>query len=160
MYHHNAHPGMCATKHIMTAYFVWKGVGKDVTAMCSDCQQCQSGKVHKQPAAPLHAIPVPACRFSHVHVALVGLLPTSSEGHVYLLTNIDRSTGWVEAVPLRNMEANTCTDFFIANWVANCVVPATFIATPLLGMNFLTIIGLSIIPAKQQVLHVHARHIL
>jgi hypothetical protein len=65
-----AHPGVRATKHTVTAHFVWKGVGKDVTAMCCDCQQCQSGKVHKQPAAPLHAIPVPACRFSHVHVSV------------------------------------------------------------------------------------------
>jgi hypothetical protein len=135
-------------------------MGKDVTAMCCDCQQCQSGQIYKQPAAPLHAIPVPACRFSHVHVDLVGPLPASSEGHVYLLTAIDRSTRWVEGVPLRNMEANTCTDAFIVNWVACFVVPATFVATPLLGMNFLTMIGLSIIPAKQQVLNAHARHTL
>jgi hypothetical protein len=39
---------------------VWKGVGRDVAAMFQDCQQCQKGKVHKQPAIPLHAIPVPA----------------------------------------------------------------------------------------------------
>jgi hypothetical protein len=82
-----------------------------------------------------------------VHVDMVGPLTASSKGHVYLLTAIDRSTGWVEAVPLRN-------------WVARFVVPATFVATPLLGMNFLTMIGLSIIPAKQQVLHAHARDTL
>ncbi len=28
---------------------------------------------------------------------------------MYLLPAIDRSTRWVEAVPLRNMEASTCT---------------------------------------------------
>jgi len=44
---------------------------------------------------------------------------------VYLLTIIDRSTRWVEAVPLRNMEASTCTDAFIANWVARFGVPGT-----------------------------------
>jgi hypothetical protein len=74
-----------------------------------------------------------------VHVDLVGPLTASSEGHLYLLTATDRSTRWVEAVPLRNMEAKTCTDAFIAKWVARFVVPAIFIATPLLGLNFLTI---------------------
>jgi transposase InsO family protein len=93
--------------------------------MCQDCQWCQRGKIHKQPAAPLHAIPVPALKFSHVHVGLVGPLPASSDGHVYLLTIIDRSTRWMEAVPLCNMEASTCTDALITNWVANFGMQAT-----------------------------------
>jgi hypothetical protein len=80
---------------------------------------CQRGKDHKQPAAPLHANPVPARRFSHmVHVDRVVPLTASSEGHVYLLTAIDRPTRRVEALPLRNIEASMCTDAFIANWVA------------------------------------------
>jgi hypothetical protein len=123
--HNVAHPGIRATKRMVTARFVWKGVGRDVAAMCRECQQCQRGKVHKQPAAPLQAIPVPARKFSHVHVDLVGPLPASSDGHVYLLTIIDRSTRWFEAVPLRNMEASTCVDAFIANWVARFGLPET-----------------------------------
>jgi hypothetical protein len=93
--------------------------------MCQDCQQCQHGKLHKQPAAPLHAIPVPASRFFHVHLDLVGPLPASSDGQVYLLTTIDRLTRWVKAVPLRNMEASMSRDAFIANWVACFDVLAT-----------------------------------
>jgi hypothetical protein len=70
--HDVAHPGIRATRRMLSARFVWKGVGKDVAAMCRACQQCQRGKVHKQPAAPVQAIPVPARKFSHVHVDLVG----------------------------------------------------------------------------------------
>jgi hypothetical protein len=44
---------------------------------------------------------------------------------MYLLTAIDRSTRWVKAVPMRNMEASRCTDAFIANWVALVGVPST-----------------------------------
>jgi transposase InsO family protein len=123
--HNVAHPGIRATKRMLTARFVWKGVGKDVAAMYRACQQCQRGKVHKQPAAPVQAIPVPARKFSHMHVDLVGPLPASSEGHVYLLTIIDRSTRWFEAVPLRNMEASMCVDAFISSWVARFGVPET-----------------------------------
>ncbi len=47
----------------------------------------------------LHSTP------SQVHVDLVGLLPASSESHMYHLTTIERSTRWVEAISLRNMEA-------------------------------------------------------
>jgi hypothetical protein len=44
-------------------------------------------------------------------------LPASLDGHVYLLTAIDKSTRWLKAVPLLNKEASTCTDAFLASWV-------------------------------------------
>ncbi len=44
---------------------------------------------------------------------------------MYLLTIIDRSTRWFEAVPLKNMEASTCVDAFISSWVARFGVPGT-----------------------------------
>jgi hypothetical protein len=47
--HSVAHPGICATKLMVSACFVWKGVGKDVAAMCGECQQCQ-GKGTQKPA--------------------------------------------------------------------------------------------------------------
>jgi hypothetical protein len=87
---------------------------KYVAAMCGDCQQCQRGKDHKQQAAPIHPILVAANRFSQVHMDLGGPPPASLEGQVYLLTAIDRSTKWVEAVPLHNMEAIRYTDTVLA----------------------------------------------
>jgi hypothetical protein len=119
------HPGIRASRCMISARFVWHGLSRDVGAWCRDCQTCQRGKVTKQPSAPLQEIPVPARHFSHVHVDLVGPLPPSEEGHVYLLTVIDRSTRWVEAMPLKNMEAATCVENFVAGWVARFGVPAS-----------------------------------
>ncbi len=53
-----------------------KRVSRDVAAMCRDCQQYQRGKVHKQPPGPLHGIPFPAHRFSHMHVDIVPSMAT------------------------------------------------------------------------------------
>jgi hypothetical protein len=42
---------------------------------------------------------------------------------VYLLTCVDRSTRWLEAVPLKSMDAATCCDAFIATWISRFGVP-------------------------------------
>jgi transposase InsO family protein len=123
--HGLAHPRIRATRRLVSARFVWHGLARDVGAWCRDCQTCQRGKVTKQPAAPLHSFPTATRHFLHVHVDLVGPLPTSAEGYVYLLTVIDRATRWFEAVPLKNMEADTVAEQFVTCWVARFGVPAT-----------------------------------
>jgi hypothetical protein len=50
-------------------------------------------------------VAVPAQRFSHIHVDLVGPLP-ASEGATYVFTVIDRNTRWFEALPLSDISAN------------------------------------------------------
>jgi Integrase core domain len=69
-------------------------------------------------------IAVPLLRFSHLHIDLVGPLPTSAEGYSHLFTIIDRSTRWCEAVPLRSTTANDCAAALISGWVARFSVLA------------------------------------
>ena len=122
--HSLAHPGIRASQRLISARWVWKGSAADVARWCRDCQQCQRGKVTKQPAAAVQPIAVPERRFSHLHVDLVGPLPTSQDGYRYLLTAIDRSTRWLEAVPLKDMETASCTEALAAQWIARFGVPA------------------------------------
>jgi hypothetical protein len=93
-------------------------MNSDVASWVRDCQQCCRGKVTGQPAALVKPIHVPGKRFSHLHVDLVGPLPVAEDGSTYIFTMVDRSTRWLEAVPLRNMEAKTCVEAFINTWVA------------------------------------------
>ena len=73
----------------------------------------------------MDAIPVPLRKFSHVHVDLVGPWTWSAEGHTHLLTVVDRSTRWTEAIPLQSTTAQVVADSFVANWVARFGVPTT-----------------------------------
>ncbi len=123
--HSLAHPGIRATRRLLTSRFVWKGAARDVNRWCRECTACNRGKTTKQHKSTASPIAIPACRFSHVHVDLVGPLPQSAAGHCYLFTMIDRSTRWMEATPIKNMEASTCADAFIADWVSRFGVPAT-----------------------------------
>jgi transposase InsO family protein len=122
--HNLAHPGIRATKRLLARRVVWRGMAAAVAGWCRDCQFCQRAKVTAQPAAAVRPIPVPSTRFSHVHVDIVGPLPVSQHGFNHILTVIDRSTRWLEAVPLRGVEAATCADAFIEGWISRFGVPA------------------------------------
>jgi hypothetical protein len=122
--HGLAHPGW-ATRRLISFRFVWRGLAADINRWCRDCQNCSRGKVTRQPAAAPVAIEIAARFFIYVLVDLVGLLQVSAVGFNYVSTMIDRSTRWVEAVPLRNMEASTCAEALIAGWASRYGVPAT-----------------------------------
>jgi hypothetical protein len=122
--HNVAHPGTRATRRLLAARFVWPGMNADIGAWCRDCQACQRGKVTKQPAAPLQPIPIPGRRFSHIHLDLVGPLPASREGHTHILTIIDRTMRWLEAIPLQSTSARACVDALVEGWIARFGVPA------------------------------------
>ncbi len=49
-----------------------------------------------------------------VHADILGLLPTSSEGYSCLLTLMDRTARWLEAVPVKKVEAASCTYIFLS----------------------------------------------
>jgi transposase InsO family protein len=91
--------------------------------MCRACIDCGRGKVHSQHAAAAQPIEVPARQFSHIHVDLVGPLPVSKTGALYLLTIIDRSTRWFEAVPMAAVAAADCASALFVQWISRYGVP-------------------------------------
>lgn len=121
--HDLAHPGIRATRRMISSRWVWKSMAADISSWCRDCQACQRAKVTFQPTAPLQPIAVPHRRFSHIHVDLVGPLP-SSQGATHLLTVIDRTSRWLEALPLTSTTATAVADALIAGWISRFGVPA------------------------------------
>jgi hypothetical protein len=83
-----------------------------------DCQQCQKAKVTTNLAVPQLHIANPTQWFSHLHVDLVGPLPTSASGHTHLIMILDRSTRWAEAIPLKSTLAESCSAAMIVGWFA------------------------------------------
>ncbi len=47
----------------------------------------------------------------------------SAGGFKYLFTMVDRSSRWLEAVPLKSMAAEDCVDVLISEWVARFGMP-------------------------------------
>ena len=89
---------------------------------CS-CLRCQQSKIQTHACSSDPSIPVPTRRFSHVHIDIVGPLP-SSQGYSYLLTMMDRTTSWPELATLSSISAESCVCAFLATWVSRFGVPA------------------------------------
>ncbi|KAJ8386197.1 hypothetical protein AAFF_G00176210 [Aldrovandia affinis] len=66
---------------------------------------------------------VPERRFDHVNVDIVGPLPPSC-GFTYLLTMVDRTTRWPEAVPLASTTTADVAWAFIDTWVSRFGTPS------------------------------------
>ncbi|XP_042884938.1 protein NYNRIN-like [Penaeus japonicus] len=66
--------------------------------------------------------PSPSRRFQHIHLDIVGPLPTD-QSFPYVLTKIDLFTRWPKAVPLRDVTANSVAKAFISTRVCRFGAP-------------------------------------
>ena len=125
--HNLSHPGIKASQILISSRFVWPKLKIDVRNFARTCIACQKNKIIRHNSSPFQKLPNPGERFAHVHVDIVGPL-TVSCGFSYLLTVIDRYTRHFEAIPLREISAQTCADHFMLHWVSRFGCPQ-FITT-------------------------------
>ncbi|KFD62072.1 hypothetical protein M514_25791 [Trichuris suis] len=121
--HSLSHPGIRATRRLITEHYVWASMNRDIGDWTRTCDLCQRAKVQRHTRAPPTTFQVPERRFDHVHLDIVGPLP-QRRGCSYLLTMVDRFTRWPEVVPVPNACAATIAHAFMSTWVARFGVPA------------------------------------
>ncbi|KAL7870755.1 hypothetical protein SRHO_G00082520 [Serrasalmus rhombeus] len=105
--HGLSHPGTKASQRLVATKFVWHGLKKDVRAWANTCVECQRVKIHRHTKAPLEQFPVPP-----------------SQGFSYVLTMVDRTTRWAEAVPLSSITSADVARAFIGTWVSRFGTPS------------------------------------
>lgn len=119
--HNLSHPGIRASRKTIALRFFWPSMNVDIGKWARSCHGCQQSKVHRHTNPPLGTFAA-AERFEHVHIDIVGPLPTCN-GFSYLLTCIDRATRWPEAIPMADITAASVADAFLFNWVARFGCP-------------------------------------
>ena len=120
--HGLGHPGMRASRRLISSRYCWAGLAKDVNGWARECVSCQQAKVTRHVSLPPAAFLIPSRRFQHLHVDLVGPLPPS-QGNTFIFTIIDRTSRWVEAVPLPSTSAAACATALCSAWVCRFGVP-------------------------------------
>ena len=89
--HSLSYPGIRATQCLITAQYVWPNINLDVRAWTRACLHCHRSKIHRHTVSPPAFFLSPDIRFDHVHIDLVGPLPTC-KGYSYLFTMVDHFT--------------------------------------------------------------------
>jgi transposase InsO family protein len=96
----------------------WRpGLGRAVRQAIGSCETCAKAKLARKRRAPLKPIQTDG-PMERVMVDIVGPLPRSHRGNVYLLTMQDAFTKWPEAVPIRNQRAPTVARAILDRWVS------------------------------------------
>ncbi|GAA49140.1 transposon Ty3-G gap-Pol polyprotein [Clonorchis sinensis] len=121
--HNISHPSIRSTLKLISQRFVWPEMNKDIREWTRTCLACQRSKVIRHTRSPVGTFAAPDSRFDHVHLDIVGPLPPSND-YSYILTVVDRFTRWPEAIPIKNISADTISRAFVGRWISTFGVPS------------------------------------
>ncbi|GBP65992.1 Transposon Tf2-8 polyprotein [Eumeta japonica] len=121
--HNMSHPGIRTSRKLMSERYFWPNMNRDVGNWAKSCIQCQRAKVQRHVISDLGRFS-PSERFGHIHVDIVGPLPTTTDDYKYLLTIIDRCTGWPEAFPMKDISADSVAKVILEGWIARYGCPS------------------------------------
>lgn len=120
--HNLSHPSARASARLVADRFIWPLLRKDCSSWARSCISCQRSKVSRHISSPLGNFPSTSARFQHVHLDIIGPLP-SSRDYTYCLTAVDRFSRWVEVWPMSGITAEEVSDTFVNGWIARFGVP-------------------------------------
>ena len=104
---HAGHLGAKKTRKMVESQFYWPGMASQIAKYCRACPVCLRYNSKKTKKEPLHPLPVISQPWDRVAIDIVGKLPRTRRGNCFILTVMDFATRYMEAIPLRRVDAVT-----------------------------------------------------
>ena len=116
------HIGIQRCNEFIRLRYWWKGMKKDIEDHVRHCPACQKAKFESQPGAGFSHLRFYQGPGQSIAINIVVLNHTSSMGTKYFFTILDCFSHWPEAVPMKDMESETCAKA-LWQWIRNHGVP-------------------------------------
>ena len=100
-----AHTGPDRTLWTARRHFWWRHMAKHIKEYVKTCKSCHVHKGNAHPQIPSRRYPIPSRPWERVSIDLIGRLPTSKDGHKFILVAVDHLTRYALAVPLKTRSA-------------------------------------------------------
>ena len=101
------------THDILKRHYVWPGIARDVKGWCKSCPKCQRVKGSPHKKVPLQPMPVITEPFEVMAFDLVGPYERSQHGYKYVLTAMCLASKYPEAIPLKDIRAETVAEAMV-----------------------------------------------
>ena len=116
------HIGIQRCNEFIRLRYWWKGMKKDIEDHVRHCLPCQKAKFESQPGAGFSHLRFYLGPGQSIAIDIVVLNHASTMGTKYFFTILDCFSHWPEAIPMKDMEAETCAKA-LWQWIRNHGVP-------------------------------------
>ena len=116
------HLGIAKTLSRVKARFYWPGCKRDIARWCICCKGCIQKRTAKLCQGRLGHMPSYG-PFEVVAMDIVGPLPSTDNGNVFMLVICDHFTRWVEVMAITDHTAQTVADVFVTEFVCRFGLP-------------------------------------
>lgn len=129
------HQGITKTLKMILKRYYWRGIQKDVSTYISNCPTCQKAKHDRiDRKAPRQIVTLPVKRNEKIALDIVGPLPATKDGNVYILTLQDCLTKFVQAYPLKEQTTVNILHQLITQYFPSHGLPKSIMTDQ--GRNF------------------------
>jgi hypothetical protein len=104
-------------------YFLWPGMTRDVEEYCGQCHICATRKkAGRRGRASMRRYDA-GMPMEEICIDLMGPFPESERGNKYVLVVVDSFSKWMEAYPVKNIEAKTVAEALVKEFISRFGVP-------------------------------------
>ncbi|KAL7298553.1 hypothetical protein TKK_0008328 [Trichogramma kaykai] len=131
------HRGISKTYQRIKQKYVWDRLKTDIQRPIQQCLECQLKKLARhRTKQPMIITDCPGSTFDKVALDIVGPLPATSEGNIYILTMQDQLSKFCIGVPLPDATATTIADAMVKRLICTFGTPKVILTDQ--GRNFLS----------------------